>query len=235
MKEEETKTREDDVQRREEEIIVAQKELKRKQEEIMNEVKKREKGVARRERVIEEQEKKLSEATLKRKRLAEDGPTGAEKKFCDLGPRRKQEQITAALKELKVLGRSDGKEILRELNKRVFGEDDVISQVQQLKDNIAFFCATQLPSLQDQSRIAAALTRGLSLREAADLSGVPGSSISWGRGEIKEGRPTEKEVRTNTSKKNCRSRTSHLSLLSLSESIQHLGQLLKKRGSGSGS
>ena len=46
-KEEETKTREDEVQRREEEIIVAQNELKRKQDEITrseNEMMKREKN-----------------------------------------------------------------------------------------------------------------------------------------------------------------------------------------------
>jgi len=193
MKEEETKTREDDVQRREEEIIVAQKELKRKQEEIMNEVKKREKGVARRELAIEEKENKLSEATLKRKRLGDDGPTGRVKRFCDLGPRRRQQLVSIALEEIKESGRGNLEEIMHELNRRVFGEDDV-SQVQQLKENVALFCATQLPSLPDRSRIAAILTRGLSLNEAEKISKVPASSLSWGRHEVSEGRFTQQEV-----------------------------------------
>ena len=196
-KEEERNEWQESVRRREEEMLETQNELDRKHEEIMrreNEVTKQEKGVARRELVIQEKGNKLIETTLKRKRLGDDGPTGRVKRFCDLGQRRRQQLVSNAVEELKGLGRSEVEEILREVNRRVFGEDDVISQVQQLKENVALFCATQLPSLPDRSRIAAILTRGLSLNEAEEISGVRESSLSWGRHEVSEGRFKQQEV-----------------------------------------
>jgi len=94
------------------------------------------------------------------------------------------------VEELKVLGKSDVKDVLRAVSARVLGED-FESQVQLLKNNIATFCATQLPTLPDRCRIAAALTRGLSLNEAEYLTGVAQSSISWGRAEIEAGPPND--------------------------------------------
>ena len=173
------------------------------------------------EAVLEMKEKEKIENVKKRKRLAEEGPTGAEKRFCDLGPRRRRDQVTAAVEELKVLGRSDAKGILRAVSEQVLGED-YESQVQLLKSNIAMFCATQLPTLPDRCRIAAALTKGLSLKEAEDLTGVAQSSISWGRAEIEAGRQTTQEVILVSASQEQTEATHHVSVdVALSTSFPH--------------
>ena len=177
------------VEKREGEILKVQKELERNQEDIvktMSELESREKGIARKEIDIENKEKKEAEATLKRKRLAEEGPSGNIKRFCDLGQKRQEQLVSEAIRELKVFGRSEIEDILAEISKRVLGNDRA-EELKQMKENVAFFCATHLPSLPDKSRIAAALTRGLHLVEAEEITGIPSSSISWGRHELKQG------------------------------------------------
>jgi len=184
------------VRKRDEELVAAADEMRRNQEQIRKDAEeawKLKQEAQRMEAVLEMKEKEKIENVKKRKRLAEGGPTGAEKRFCDLGPRRRRDLVTAAVEELKVLGKSDVKDVLRAVSARVLGED-FESQVQLLKNNIATFCATQLPTLPDRCRIAAALTRGLSLNEAEYLTGVAQSSISWGRAEIEAGRRTTQEV-----------------------------------------
>ena len=57
----------------------------------------------------------------------------------------------------------------------------------QLSANVAFFAETYLPLLPESSRPAAALTQGLLLKDASRLTGVPVSSISWGRHELEAG------------------------------------------------
>ena len=123
---------------------------------------------------------------MKRKRQ-EEGPTGTQKRFCDLDKRRKQQLVTAAVTELKVLSRGDAEELLEEVRKRVTGADSTAERAQMFEENIANFCDTHLPTLPDRCRIAASLTKGMPLKEAEELSGVVRSSISWARQEIKGG------------------------------------------------
>jgi len=53
--------------------------------------------------------------------------------------------------------------------------------------NIAFFARTYLHQLPEISRPAAALTQGMLLKDAARLTGVSMSSISWARRELEVG------------------------------------------------
>jgi len=206
-REEELKEREDSLQKREEHILEGEKWLAQKHAEVLKReqvVIQREQGVRIREAVVEAKEKRERETSLKRKRQ-EEGPTGSQKRCCDLGERQQQRLVTAAVEELKVLSRGEVKVVLGAVAQRVLGKDDAASQVQALKANIAAFCATQLPTLPDRCRIAAALTKGLALDEAEQLTGVALSSISWGRHEIQEGRLTTQEVLlAMTSRKNIR-------------------------------
>lgn len=214
-KEEEMQEWEDGLKKREETLIDMQKGVQEEKEQLLRdkqEKTRREREIQNREEEMETKEKIELEATLKRKRAAEEGPSGREKRFCDLGTKRRQQLVSPAIEALKGFGRGDVKDILGDVSRRILGEDDPASQVRLLKENIAIFCATHLPSLPDRSRIAAALTRGLGLEEAATLSGVPIGSISWGRGEIKEGRVRQQEVRTKRKKekrKKEKKRTSH--------------------------
>ena len=167
--------------------------VKKREHELI----KRDLQLGEREAKLLRREQKLMEDvnSLKRRReTEEDAPAPGQKKFCDLRKRRKQELVSEAISKISMLSRGSPEELLKAVAKRVFGDTDANSQLEELRVNIAEFAHVYLPSLPNQCRIAGVLTQGLTLRDSSALTGVPLSSIAWGRKEIHEGRFVQTKV-----------------------------------------
>ena len=198
--------RELDVQKREEMVSEVEVALLKKHAEIMTHeasLQRMESDLRARETVILLKEAKLEKKPNRLKRGAEEEAVGQRnrKMFCDLKERRKYQVVSDTVKAVTNLGRGNAVDLLRAVNKRVFGEtgEEQVNFVWTLLRNIAEFSAHYLPHLTDKSRMAAVLTQGLALRDAHELTHVPLSSIAWGRKEVDEKRFVQTEVRTYSS------------------------------------
>jgi hypothetical protein len=134
----------------------------------------------------ERESKHTEEVRLLKRRREEDAPAPGQKRFCELGPRRKQELVSAAVSNLSFLSRGAPEEILQCLNVRMFGHRDDHERefLLDLKTNISEFCHVYLPSHPEKCRIAGLFSQGMTLEESSKLTGVSVSSIAWGRKEI---------------------------------------------------
>ena len=102
-----------------------------------------------RETVILLKEAKLEKKPNRLKRGAEEEAVGQRnrKMFCDLKERRKYQLVSDTVKAVTNLGRGNAVDLLRAVNKRVFGEtgEEQVNFVWTLLRNIAEFSAHYLP------------------------------------------------------------------------------------------
>lgn len=180
--EEELKEREEAVQQREE-AVQRREDGVRVREELVSA---REQAVGVRECMQKVEEEKMKQAQ-KRAREEEEGPSPKQRRFCDLRSRRQQQLVAEAASHIKRISRGDHLALLGKVAGKL-GWRTAEQREINFVANLVEFSREYLPSLPEPNRIAGLLTRGLTLQESHELTGVPLSSLSWGRNELEEGR-----------------------------------------------
>ena len=113
-----------------------------------------------------------------------------QKPFHILSGDRQRKMLCQVEKLIDLLSRKDKQSFVWMLFLRVFGTSVETEQKKytKLKENVKFFCENYLKYLNRQvSRAASALTMGMSLAEASEITQIPISSLSWGRSRIEKG------------------------------------------------
>jgi len=185
--------REEAVQRREEDVKVREELVRsREQAAAIWEIK------LRQREILQDIEEEKIRNEKKRLREEEEEPSPKRKRFCDLGQRRRQQLAAEAASHLKRLSRGEPWGLLDLVSRKLGWRREERHEINFIA-NLIEFSKTYLPSLPEPNRIASLLTRGLTLEEAHGVTGVPVSSLSWGRREIENGESFRPEVSPNKS------------------------------------
>ena len=126
---------------------------------------------------LDAQKEDVLRLTVKRKKIGRP-----QKPFAELSSYTKRVRVRKAIETLREIEGGALEPLLQAVSAKVGVEKK--SEESQLKENIAFFATHYLPQLPETSRSAAALTQGLLLREASELTGIPPSSLCWGKKEL---------------------------------------------------
>ena len=134
--------------------------------------------------------------------------------FSKLSNRRKQQIVAKGMAALSVSTGGRIKEVASAIAARFSSKASANnSSTDNLKENIKVFSSKYLGNLKEKARIGATLTKGLTLEEGKSLTGLPISTLAWGRQEIQKGAFFQTNVCFSSSHSSHHSSTSQPSFL----------------------